>query len=166
MSTNPELSADDAALAVLLAGKREELRVRVAALRAEAARLEKVMEGMDGTLRLLNPDAAASPPAARGRADGGGPRKTPRFAKGECLALMQQALREAAHPLTSTELVRLTGEKVPARERGEQRPPRGALRDDPGRPQHGNRRGRSAGRLAALDVGYQRGRIGVNDWRP
>ena len=118
MSTNPELSADDAALAVLLAGKREELRVRVAALRAEAVRLEKVMDGMDGTLRLLNPDAAARPPPARGRADADGPRTTPRFAKGECLALMQQALREAAHPLTSTELVRalLAKKSLPASE--------------------------------------------------
>ena len=102
MNTNTQLPADDAALAGLLGRKRADLAARLDALRAEAKAIEAALASIDGTLRLIDPAAlpVARPVAVRAARAGA------RFAQGECLALMTQALREAPQPLSTTELVR------------------------------------------------------------
>jgi hypothetical protein len=112
---NNELPADDAALAALLGRKRADLAARLDALRAEARAIETALASIDGTLRLIDPAAlpAAPPTGVRPvRATRAGAR----FAQGECLALMTQALREAPQPLSTTELVRavMTRKGLPA----------------------------------------------------
>lgn len=108
MNTDDTISGDDAALATLLTRKREGLLARLAELRTETQRLEAVLAGIDGTLHLLDPATLAAPPLAgrKAKAGAGAARSGWRFAHGECRALMQQALREAARPLSTTELVR------------------------------------------------------------
>lgn len=79
--------------------------------------LLEVLAGIDGALRLLDPAAVATPlPAGNRKAGTVAARGGSRFAKGECLALARQALREAARPLTTTELVRalLAKKSLPA----------------------------------------------------
>lgn len=98
------MSDDDSDLTSLLVRKREDILARLAELRAEMQRLEGVKKGIDATLHLLDPGTHHALPAGR-KAGTGTARASSRFAQGECLALMQQVLREAANPLTTTELV-------------------------------------------------------------
>lgn len=90
---------------------------RQAELRAEIQHLEGVKRGIDDTLRLLDPSTNYKRPAGK-KAGAGVTRAGSHFAQGECLALMQQALRETAQPLTTTELVRavLAKKSLPASE--------------------------------------------------
>lgn len=100
-----DMATDDAELSSLLMRKRDGVLARLTELRVEMQRLEVIRRGIDDTLRLLDPSSRLKLPAGKtttAKAGGGGSH----FAQGECLALMQQSLREAGRPLTTTELVR------------------------------------------------------------
>lgn len=104
-----DMATDDAELSSLLMRKRDVVLARLAELRVEMQRLEVVKRGIDDTLRLLDPGSELKLPSERNttaKAGGGS-----HFARGECLALMQQVLREAGRPLTTTELVRAVAAK-------------------------------------------------------
>lgn len=117
MSTNNTMSTDDVELTSLLVRKREGLLARLTELRAEVQRLERVKRGIDDTLHLLGPGGNHRLPVRR-KAGTGSARSGSLFAQGECLALMQQVLREAVHPLTTTELLRavMAKKSLPASE--------------------------------------------------
>ena len=100
-----DMATEDAELSTLLMRKRDGVQARLSELRVEMQRLELVRRGIDDTLRLLDPSSKLVRGSGKNvTAKAGGGRS--HFAPGECLTLMQQALREAGRPLTTTELVR------------------------------------------------------------
>jgi hypothetical protein len=101
----PDMASDDVELTSLLIRKRDGVVARLTELRVEMQRLEVVRRGIDDTLRLFDPGSKLKLASGRKATAKAGSGRS-HFAKGECLALMQQVLREAALPLTTTELVR------------------------------------------------------------
>jgi len=99
-----DLATDDAELTSLLMRKRDGVLARLTELRIEMQGLEVVRRGIDDTLRLLDPSSKLKLASGKSTTAKAGSGRS-HFAKGECLALMQQALREAGRPLTTTELV-------------------------------------------------------------
>jgi hypothetical protein len=99
-----DMATDDVELTSLLMRKRDGVLARVAELRVEMQRFEVVRRGIDDTLRLLDPSSKLKLASGKSTTAKAGSGRS-HFAKGECLALMQQALREAGRPLTTTELV-------------------------------------------------------------
>jgi hypothetical protein len=100
-----DLATDDAELTSLLMRKRDGVLARLSELRIEMQGLEVVRRGIDDTLRLLDPGSKLKLTGGKNTTATAGSGRS-HFAKSECLMLMQQALREAGRPLTTTELVR------------------------------------------------------------